>query len=378
MTSLSGKKAPEVASLLVAPARLFYAETLPCPAGADTATVRALARGAIEATAPFPEDQLVVAAVRGRTQVIALGGLQRRLAETLPAGVDTAAHVVPDAVLTPPEITPGAWHWILTDGGITALRLGDDHAPLALRGFPAPPPEADDHARLARRDALAATLTDAPHAAPLWRFRHATVEPGGRLRLHWRRVGAPDDAPDHTATVAVATLDAADLRPAGRVAALRRDAATDARLRTAGRALAWLAALIAGLQAVGVGMSGLAALRESRLEADRDAADRVESRIALADTLDRVTSRRLPALEWLAAMNLSRPADITLARAAFADGAVTATGRAGSMGSLNVWLAALRADPAFATVETPVLRAAGDRVTFELRLAPRRAAPARP
>ena len=97
----------------------------------------------------------------------------------------------------------------------------------------------------------------------------------------------------------------------------------------------------------------------------------MEARIALADTLDRVTSRRLPALEWLAAMNAPRPADITLSRAAFGDATVRATGRAGSMGSLNAWLAALRADKAFARVEAPVLRATGEQVNFELILTPR-------
>ena len=115
---------------------------------------------------------------------------------------------------------------------------------------------------------------------------------------------------------------------------------------------------------------GVAAHRETTLETNRPKAETAEANAAILETLSRVTDRRAPLLERLAALNEPRPDAVWLRRVVLDDKSVMATGQAHSMESLNGWLAALRSAKDFSDVATPRITATGQSVSFELRAVP--------
>ena len=364
----SSKSASIRPSVIIVPARFFHAEYADCPSATETADAVTMIRLVVEERAPLPMEQLVSGVRRGGEKIAAFVGVKKRLDTILLKESETAAHLIPESVLPLPATTGfSGWRWFsAVRGSLVAIKTGDSASlPVAVRGFTAPD-DVDDAALLSLKKQYESRMSDAPHEAGVWRLDDILRMPKGGVRFTWSNAGESGATGD--SFLSQAEFDLADLREPQAVATLRRGEQTAARLTTATRAIFIAMAALVVLQVGLWGMRGVARWRESRLESSRAEADRAEAEATLLSTLDRVTERRLPALERLATLNISRPDSVTLTRATFTDGEVRATGTAKSMGDLNTWISVLRKEPAFSAVETPSIRSASDRTTFELRI----------
>lgn len=351
-------------SVIIVPARFFHAECADCPENASVAEAVAVAALAVEERAPLPTEQLVDGIRRAGGKLIAFVGVKKRLDAVIPKDSATAPHLIPEAALPPPPSDFAGWRWFsAARGSLVAIKISAGSAlPVATRGFTVPD-DADDATILSLKKQYADSLKDAPHETGVWRLDDILRHPKGGARLAWSNSDTAGES-----FLSAADLALADLRDSQTVLALRRNEQTSVRISFATKGLAVAAVVLMFSQIALWGMGGVARWRESQLEKSRPDAERAEAETTLLTTLDRVTERRLPALERLALINNSRPDGVTLTRATFADAEVRATGTARSMGELNTWLATLRKNPAFTAVETPSIRSASDRTTFELRV----------
>lgn len=359
------------ATLVALPGRLFFTESVACPDTLSPEQADDLARLTVESRSPFPEEKLAVChrlfPAPGKLAVFAT--LKERLAPFIPAGT-TPAHVIPDAALPLPAGKDG-WRWIDTGNALTAVRY-EQGAPVEVRGF-AHPESHDDAVVLASR-INAAKRAGIPETGPVWRLTDATPsrKPAG-LSLHWREVGAAAVPADHgrgtlTTFLGNEDLDSADVRPAAVVATLRKYAANGHKLALAFKGLASVAALLVLAQIALWSVNAVAAHREATLDDNRPRAEAVEAKAALLDTLGKVTDRRAPQLEWMAALNEVRPDSVWLRRIAADDKGLIASGNARSMEALNGWLSALRKSKDFTEVTAPRITTAGQVVSFDLRV----------
>lgn len=356
---------PDSATTLVAlPGRLFFCETVACPATLTAQQAVDLAHLTVESRSPFPEEKLSVCHRHDKRagKLTAFAALKDRLSVFLPQNDAPVAHAVPDAALPLPEGEDG-WRWIVTGNAMTAVRC-EQGAPVAVRGFSKP--ESDDDSEILSARGLHAKRAGIPATGPLWRLTGAepSRNPAG-LRLHWRAIGKDST---HTSFAASDDLDVADVRPASVVAGLRRSAVNDRRLTLAFRGLGVAAILLALAQVSVWSLHTVAAHRETAMENNRSQAEAAEGKAALLDTLGKVTDRRTPQLEWMAALNAVRPDSVWLRRIAVDDKGVTASGNARSMESLNGWLSALRKSKDFTEVTAPRITTAGQIVSFDLRM----------
>lgn len=362
MPTVSGT--PDITATIVAlPGRLFFCESVVCPGDLSAEQAGDLSRLTVESRSPFPEEKLAVChrhdLAAGKLTVFA--ALKERMAPFIPSD-KTPAHVVPDAALPLPTGADG-WRWIVTGDALTAVRY-EQGAPVAVRGFPSP--ESNDDTIVLAARINAAKRADLPESGPIWLLTGATPsrKPAG-FTLRWRAVG--NDTTD-TTHITSADLDTADVRPASVVTALRAESANNRKLALAFNGLGAVAALLLVAQLALWSVNAVAAHREATLDKNRPQAEAVEAKAALLDTLGKVTDRRTPQLEWMAALNEVRPDTVWLRRIAVDDKGVTAAGTARSMESLNGWLAALRKSKDFSEVAAPRITTAGQVVSFDLRV----------
>lgn len=322
----------------------------------------------VEERAPLPMEQLVCAVRRAGEKIVALVGVRKRLDTVLTKESAIAAYLLPESALQLPATNGSSgWRWFsATRGSLVAIKTErNSPLPVAIRGFSVPD-DADETTILSLKNKYESHFTDASHEEGVWRLDDILRTPKGGVRLTWTKPG--DSATTGESFLSRADLDLADLREPHAVTMLRRNEQAAARTTMATQAVLIAVGLLLLLQVGLWGMGGVARWRESQLESSRAEAEQAEAESTLLSTLDRVTERRLPALERLAIINTSRPDNVTLTRATFTDGEVRVTGTAKSMGDLNTWLSALRKEPAFSAVETPSIRSAADRTTFELRI----------
>jgi hypothetical protein len=342
------------ASVVLLPDARFFVRAVPVNAAAGAEAVSREVELALEVVSPFPVSQLFYGYLWHPESVHALvfAAFRRRFTDDEQAAWVEAERVVPQFVLAA-SLNPGAGRTVVLGDGasLTAVYWGEP-GPVPSRVVTAPlAPEANDVERSAVRSALlravgsvGAGVVDLP--TPV-----RTPDEGNEQRVLWA-------AGEYTLSLPLANGSHLDVRDKGELAA-RRASQRRARLLWRGF-LAGLGALV--LLTLGevalIGLRAWEAGRLARVEAQQPAVDRIMSQQALATRIEELSTKQLRPFEMISLVTVAgnpgtqKPVSVQFIRTV-TNGLYTLEVEAQTKvgGDLALYQAALRQNPAVASVE---------------------------
>ncbi len=342
------------ASVVLLPDARFFVRAVPVNAAAGAEAVSREVELALEVVSPFPVSQLFYGYLWHPESVHALvfAAFRRRFTDDEQASWVEAERVVPQFVLAA-SLNPGAGRTVVLGDGasLTAVYWGEP-GPVPSRVVTAPlAPDASDAERSAVRSALlravgsvGAGVVDLP--TPV-----RTPDEGNEQRVLW-------SAGEYTLSLPLANGSHLDVRDKGELAA-RRASHRRARLLWRGF-LAGLGALV--LLTLGevalIGLRAWEAGRLARVEAQQPAVDRIMSQQALATRIEELSTKQLRPFEMISLVTVAgnpgtqKPVSVQFIRTV-TNGLYTLEVEAQTKvgGDLALYQAALRQNPAVASVE---------------------------
>ena len=342
------------ASVVLLPDARFFVRAVPVSAAAGAEAVSREVELALEVVSPFPVSQLFYGYLWHPESVHALvfAAFRRRFTDDEQASWVEAERVVPQFVLAA-SLNPGAGRTVVLGDGasLTAVYWGEP-GPVPSRVVTAPlAPDASDAERSAVRSALlravgsvGAGVVDLP--TPV-----RTPDEGNEQRVLW-------SAGEYTLSLPLANGSHLDVRDKGELAA-RRASQRRARLLWRGF-LAGLGALV--LLTLGevalIGLRAWEAGRLARVEAQQPAVDRIMSQQALATRIEELSTKQLRPFEMISLVTVAgnpgtqKPVSVQFIRTV-TNGLYTLEVEAQTKvgGDLALYQAALRQNPAVASVE---------------------------
>ena len=342
------------ASVVLLPDARFFVRAVPVNAAAGAEAVSREVELALEVVSPFPVSQLFYGYLWHPESVHALvfAAFRRRFTDDEQAAWVEAERVVPQFVLAA-SLNPGAGRTVvLGDGASLTAVYWSEPGPVPSRVVTAPlAPEANDVERSAVRSALlravgsvGAGVVDLP--TPV-----RTPDEGNEQRVLWA-------AGEYTLSLPLANGSHLDVRDKGELAA-RRASQRRARLLWRGF-LAGLGALV--LLTLGevalIGLRAWEAGRLARVEAQQPAVDRIMSQQALATRIEELSTKQLRPFEMISLVTVAgnpgtqKPVSVQFIRTV-TNGLYTLEVEAQTKvgGDLALYQAALRQNPAVASVE---------------------------
>ncbi len=342
------------ASVVLLPDARFFVRAVPVNAAAGAEAVSREVELALEVVSPFPVSQLFYGYLWHPDSVHALvfAAFRRRFTDDEQAAWVEAERVVPQFVLAA-SLNPGPGRTVVLGDGasLTAVYWGEP-GPVPSRVVTAPlAPDASDAERSAVRSALlravgsvGAGVVDLP--TPV-----RTPDEGNEQRVLW-------SAGEYTLSLPLANGSHLDVRDKGELAA-RRASHRRARLLWRGF-LAGLGALV--LLTLGevalIGLRAWEAGRLARVEAQQPAVDRIMSQQALATRIEELSTKQLRPFEMISLVTVAgnpgtqKPVSVQFIRTV-TNGLYTLEVEAQTKvgGDLALYQAALRQNPAVASVE---------------------------
>ena len=358
LTSAPAPSAPAPAaagaSVVLLPDARFFVRAVPVNAAAGAEAVSREVELALEVVSPFPVSQLFYGYLWHPESVHALvfAAFRRRFTDDEQAAWVEAERVVPQFVLAA-SLNPGAGRTVVLGDGasLTAVYWGEP-GPVPSRVVTAPlAPEANDVERSAVRSALlravgsvGAGVVDLP--TPV-----RTPDEGNEQRVLWA-------AGEYTLNLPLANGSHLDVRDKGELAA-RRASQRRARLLWRGflASLGALVLLTLGEVAL-IGLRAWEAGRLARVEAQQPAVDRIMSQQALATRIEELSTKQLRPFEMISLVTVAgnpgtqKPVSVQFIRTV-TNGLYTLEVEAQTKvgGDLALYQAALRQNPAVASVE---------------------------
>jgi hypothetical protein len=342
------------ASVVLLPDARFFVRAVPVNAAAGAEAVSREVELALEVVSPFPVSQLFYGYLWHPESVHALvfAAFRRRFTDDEQAAWVEAERVVPHFVLAA-SLNPGAGRTVVLGDGasLTAVYWGEP-GPVPSRVVTAPlAPEASDVERSAVRSALlravgsvGAGVVDLP--TPV-----RTPDEGNEQRVLWA-------AGEYTLNLPLANGSHLDVRDKGELAA-RRASQRRARLLWRGflASLGALVLLTLGEVAL-IGLRAWEAGRLARVEAQQPAVDRIMSQQALATRIEELSTKQLRPFEMISLVTVAgnpgtqKPVSVQFIRTV-TNGLYTLEVEAQTKvgGDLALYQAALRQNPAVASVE---------------------------
>jgi hypothetical protein len=342
------------ASVVLLPDARFFVRAVPVNAAAGAEAVSREVELALEVVSPFPVSQLFYGYLWHPESVHALvfAAFRRRFTDDEQAAWVEAERVVPHFVLAA-SLNPGAGRTVVLGDGasLTAVYWGEP-GPVPSRVVTAPlAPEASDVERSAVRSALlravgsvGAGVVDLP--TPV-----RTPDEGNEQRVLWA-------AGEYTLSLPLANGSHLDVRDKGELAA-RRASQRRARLLWRGflASLGALVLLTLGEVAL-IGLRAWEAGRLARVEAQQPAVDRIMSQQALATRIEELSTKQLRPFEMISLVTVAgnpgtqKPVSVQFIRTV-TNGLYTLEVEAQTKvgGDLALYQAALRQNPAVASVE---------------------------
>jgi hypothetical protein len=342
------------ASVVLLPDARFFVRAVPVNAAAGAEAVSREVELALEVVSPFPVSQLFYGYLWHPESVHALvfAAFRRRFTDDEQAAWVEAERVVPQFVLAA-SLNPGAGRTVVLGDGasLTAVYWGEP-GPVPSRVVTAPlAPEASDVERSAVRSALlravgsvGAGVVDLP--TPV-----RTPDEGNEQRVLWA-------AGEYTLNLPLANGSHLDVRDKGELAA-RRASQRRARLLWRGflASLGALVLLTLGEVAL-IGLRAWEAGRLARVEAQQPAVDRIMSQQALATRIEELSTKQLRPFEMISLVTVAgnpgtqKPVSVQFIRTV-TNGLYTLEVEAQTKvgGDLALYQAALRQNPAVASVE---------------------------
>ena len=342
------------ASVVLLPDARFFVRAVPVSAAAGAEAVSREVELALEVVSPFPVSQLFYGYLWHPESVHALvfAAFRRRFTDDEQAAWVEAERVVPQFVLAA-SLNPGAGRTVVLGDGasLTAVYWGEP-GPVPSRVVTAPlAPEANDVERSAVRSALlravgsvGAGVVDLP--TPV-----RTPDEGNEQRVLWA-------AGEYTLNLPLANGSHLDVRDKGELAA-RRASQRRARLLWRGflASLGALVLLTLGEVAL-IGLRAWEAGRLARVEAQQPAVDRIMSQQALATRIEELSTKQLRPFEMISLVTVAgnpgtqKPVSVQFIRTV-TNGLYTLEVEAQTKvgGDLALYQAALRQNPAVASVE---------------------------
>ena len=342
------------ASVVLLPDARFFVRAVPVNAAAGAEAVSREVELALEVVSPFPVSQLFYGYLWHPESVHALvfAAFRRRFTDDEQAACVEAERVVPQFVLAA-SLNPGAGRTVVLGDGasLTAVYWGEP-GPVPSRVVTAPlAPEANDVERSAVRSALlravgsvGAGVVDLP--TPV-----RTPDEGNEQRVLWA-------AGEYTLNLPLANGSHLDVRDKGELAA-RRASQRRARLLWRGflASLGALVLLTLGEVAL-IGLRAWEAGRLARVEAQQPAVDRIMSQQALATRIEELSTKQLRPFEMISLVTVAgnpgtqKPVSVQFIRTV-TNGLYTLEVEAQTKvgGDLALYQAALRQNPAVASVE---------------------------
>lgn len=342
------------ASVVLLPDARFFVRAVPVNAAAGAEAVSREVELALEVVSPFPVSQLFYGYLWHPESVHALvfAAFRRRFTDDEQAAWVEAERVVPQFVLAA-SLNPGAGRTVVLGDGasLTAVYWGEP-GPVPSRVVTAPlAPEANDVERSAVRSALlravgsvGAGVVDLP--TPV-----RTPDEGNEQRVLWA-------AGEYTLSLPLANGSHLDVRDKGELAA-RRASQRRARLLWRGflASLGALVLLTLGEVAL-IGLRAWEAGRLARVEAQQPAVDRIMSQQALATRIEELSTKQLRPFEMISLVTVAgnpgtqKPVSVQFIRTV-TNGLYTLEVEAQTKvgGDLALYQAALRQNPAVASVE---------------------------
>lgn len=342
------------ASVVLLPDARFFVRAVPVNAAAGAEAVSREVELALEVVSPFPVSQLFYGYLWHPESVHALvfAAFRRRFTDDEQASWVEAERVVPQFVLAA-SLNPGAGRTVVLGDGasLTAVYWGEP-GPVPSRVVTAPlAPDASDAERSAVRSALlravgsvGAGVVDLPMPVQM-------PDEGNEQRVLW-------SAGEYTLSLPLANGSHLDVRDKGELAA-RRASQRRARLLWRGF-LAGLGALV--LLTLGevalIGLRAWEAGRLARVEAQQPAVDRIMSQQALATRIEELSTKQLRPFEMISLVTVAgnpgtqKPVSVQFIRTV-TNGLYTLEVEAQTKvgGDLALYQAALRQNPAVASVE---------------------------
>lgn len=342
------------ASVVLLPDARFFVRAVPVNAAAGAEAVSREVELALEVVSPFPVSQLFYGYLWHPESVHALvfAAFRRRFTDDEQASWVEAERVVPQFVLAA-SLNPGAGRTVVLGDGasLTAVYWGEP-GPVPSRVVTAPlAPDASDAERSAVRSALlravgsvGAGVVDLPMPVRM-------PDEGNEQRVLWA-------AGEYTLSLPLANGSHLDVRDKGELAA-RRASQRRARLLWRGF-LAGLGALV--LLTLGevalIGLRAWEAGRLARVEAQQPAVDRIMSQQALATRIEELSTKQLRPFEMISLVTVAgnpgtqKPVSVQFIRTV-TNGLYTLEVEAQTKvgGDLAMYQAALRQNPAVASVE---------------------------
>lgn len=342
------------ASVVLLPDARFFVRAVPVNAAAGAEAVSREVELALEVVSPFPVSQLFYGYLWHPESVHALvfAAFRRRFTDDEQASWVEAERVVPQFVLAA-SLNPGAGRTVVLGDGasLTAVYWGEP-GPVPSRVVTAPlAPDVSDAERSAVRSALlravgsvGAGVVDLPMPVRM-------PDEGNEQRVLW-------SAGEYTLSLPLANGSHLDVRDKGELAA-RRASQRRARLLWRGF-LAGLGALV--LLTLGevalIGLRAWEAGRLARVEAQQPAVDRIMSQQALATRIEELSTKQLRPFEMISLVTVAgnpgtqKPVSVQFIRTV-TNGLYTLEVEAQTKvgGDLALYQAALRQNPAVASVE---------------------------
>lgn len=342
------------ASVVLLPDARFFVRAVPVNAAAGAEAVSREVELALEVVSPFPVSQLFYGYLWHPESVHALvfAAFRRRFTDDEQASWVEAERVVPQFVLAA-SLNSGAGRTVVLGDGasLTAVYWGEP-GPVPSRVVTAPlAPDASDAERSAVRSALlravgsvGAGVVDLPMPVRM-------PDEGNEQRVLW-------SAGEYTLSLPLANGSHLDVRDKGELAA-RRASQRRARLLWRGF-LAGLGALV--LLTLGevalIGLRAWEAGRLARVEAQQPAVDRIMSQQALATRIEELSTKQLRPFEMISLVTVAgnpgtqKPVSVQFIRTV-TNGLYTLEVEAQTKvgGDLALYQAALRQNPAVASVE---------------------------
>ncbi len=350
----SASPAAAGANVVLLPDARFFVRAVPVNAAAGAEAVSREVELALEVVSPFPVSQLFYGHLWHPESAHALvfAAFRRRFTDDEQAAWGEAERVVPHFVLAT-GLNPGVGRTVVLGDGasLTAVYWGEP-GPVPSRVATVPVlPDATDAQRTAGRLALlravgsvGAGVVDLPMPVP-------TLEEANEQRVTWT-------AGEHVLSLPLSEGSDLDVRDKGQLAA-RRTSRRRARLLWRGF-LAGVGALV--LLALGeaalIGLRTWETGRLARVEAQQPAVDRIMSQQALATRIEELSTKQLRPFEMISLVTVAgnpgtqKPASVQFIRTV-TSGLYTLEIEAQTKvgGDLALYQAALRQNPAVASVE---------------------------
>jgi hypothetical protein len=352
---------PGASEVVCVPSARFFLRVVPVTLPATREEVASQVELALEALSPFPLAQLYHGHLwrEGSTQALVFAAYRRRFSPEDLAEWDNAEWVVPAVAAAATLPGEAGLSVIFSDGGARCGLHWTAEGALPSHASVEPLPAEASPEDLAR--ASAAVL--------------ARLPAGGRL-VEWPvppTVARDGDGRDMLATagertwrVAAEQAGTMDVRDKADLAALQRARARDIGLWRGFLGLLLALGILAVVEAARFGLQAWQTGRRAKIEEQRPAVEATMAAQALANRINELSTKRLRPFEMIGLVQAKPPSIYFLSVATSGLYTLEIQAQTNLPGDVDVYVSALRANPAFSSIEVPEQRSRDGVTLFRL------------